>query len=32
MKFDKNRVYSVANADDLQIGSESIFADTLYDL
>ncbi|MFC2478747.1 MAG: hypothetical protein ACFNQG_06940 [Treponema socranskii subsp. buccale] len=32
MKFDKNRVYSVANADDLQIGSECIFADTLYDL
>lgn len=32
MEFDKSRVYSVANADDLQIGSECIFADTLYDL
>jgi len=32
MEFDKSRVYSVATADDLPIGSECIFADTLYDL
>jgi len=32
MKFDKAKVYTALNADELQIGSECIFADTIHDL
>jgi len=29
MKFDKSRVYTAVNADELKIGSKCIFADTV---
>lgn len=29
MEFDKSRVYTAVNADELKIGSKCIFADTL---
>ena len=32
MKFDKNKVYTASNAEDLPIGSLCVFADTLQDL
>lgn len=32
MKFDKTRIYTSANADELKIGSKCIFADTLAEL
>ena len=32
MKFDKSRVYTAVNADELQIGSKCIFADTVKGL
>ena len=32
MEFDKSRVYTALNAEDLPIGSKCIFADSLYDL
>ena len=32
MEFDKSRVYTAVNADELQIGSRCIFADTLAEL
>lgn len=32
MKFDKSRVYTAVNADELQIGSKCLFADTLEEL
>ena len=32
MEFDKSRVYTAVNAEDLPIGSKCIFADSLYDL
>lgn len=32
MEFDKSRVYTALNADELQIGSECIFANTIHDL
>ena len=32
MEFDKSRVYTALNADELEIGSKCIFADTIQDL
>lgn len=32
MKFDKSRVYTALNADELPIGSVCIYADTLREL
>ena len=32
MKFDKSRVYTALNADELPIGSKCVFADTIQDL
>lgn len=32
MEFDKSRVYTALNADELQIGSKCIFADTVEEL
>lgn len=32
MEFDKSRVYTALNADELKIGSKCIFADTIHDL
>jgi len=32
MEFDKSRVYTALNADELEIGSKCIFADTIHDL
>ena len=32
MEFDKSRVYTALNADELKIGSKCIFADTIQDL
>ena len=32
MKFDKSKVYTALNADELEIGSKCIFADNLTDL
>ena len=32
MKFDKSRVYTALNADELPIGSRCVFADTIHDL
>ena len=32
MTFDKSRVYTALNADELPIGSKCIFADTIHDL
>ena len=32
MEFDKSRVYTAVNADELQIGSRCIFADTMDEL
>ena len=32
MEFDKSRVYTALNADELQIGSKCIFADTVKGL
>lgn len=32
MKFDKSKVYTALNADELEIGSKCIFADNLADL
>lgn len=32
MEFDKSRVYTALNADELPIGSKCIFADTIHDL
>ena len=32
MEFDKSRVYTALNADELPIGSKCVFADTIYDL
>lgn len=32
MEFDKSRVYTAVNADELKIGSKCIFADTIQDL
>ena len=32
MKFDKSRVYTAVNAEELKIGSKCIFADTIYAL
>lgn len=32
MEFDKNRIYTAVNANELQIGSKCIFADTIQDL
>lgn len=32
MEFDKSRVYTALNADELPIGSKCIFADTIQDL
>lgn len=30
MEFDKSRVYTAVNADELKIGSKCIFADTIF--
>lgn len=32
MKFDKSRVYTAVNADELKVGSKCLFADTLAEL
>lgn len=32
MKFDKTRVYSICNADEVKIGSKGFFADNISDL
>ena len=32
MEFDKSRVYTALNADELPIGSRCVFADTMHDL
>ena len=32
MEFDKNRIYTAVNANELQIGSKCIFADTIQNL
>ncbi len=32
MEFDKSRVYTAVNADELPIGSKCIFADSVYEL
>ena len=32
MKYDKNKVFTASNAEDLPIGSLCVFADTLQDL
>ena len=32
MEFDKSRVYTALNADELPIGSRCVFADTIHDL
>ena len=32
MEFDKSRVYTALNADELPIGSKCVFADTIHDL
>lgn len=32
MEFDKSRIYTAANADELQIGSKCVFADTIEEL
>ncbi len=32
MEFDKSRIYTAVNADELKVGSKCIFADTLTDL
>ena len=32
MEFDKSRVYTAVNADELEIGSKCIFADTIHGL
>ena len=32
MEFDKSRVFSAVNADELKIGSKCVFADTIKDL
>ena len=32
MTFDKSKVYTALNADELKIGSKCIFADTIHDL
>ena len=32
MEFDKTRIYTAVNADELQIGSKCIFSDTMDDL
>lgn len=32
MKFDKSKVFTALNADELKVGSKVIVADTLYDL
>ena len=32
MEFDKSRVYTAVNADELRVGSRCIFADTIQDL
>ena len=32
MEFDKSRIYTAVNADELQVGSKCIFADTVQDL
>ena len=32
MEFDKSRVFSAVNADELPIGSKCVFADTIKDL
>lgn len=32
MEFDKNRIYTAVNADELKIGSKCIFADTVRGL
>lgn len=32
MEFDKSKVYTVVNADELKVGSKCIFADTLAEL
>lgn len=32
MEFDKSRVYTALNADEMEIGSKCIFADTIHDL
>lgn len=30
MKFDKSRIYTVVNADEIKLGSEGYFADNIY--
>ena len=32
MEFDKSRIYTAVNADELRVGSRCIFADTIQDL
>ena len=32
MEFEKSRVYTAVNADELPIGSRCVFADTIHDL
>lgn len=32
MEFDKSRIYTVVNADEIKLGSEGYFADNLYSL
>ena len=32
MEFDKSKIYTAANADELKIGSKVVVADTLEDL